>query len=236
MKKLAIIRHKTRKWGGEYQNILEKKGIDFEIFFLDKPEVSVPNLENFNAILSMGGPDSANDHLQQVQKSLRVARYALEKNIPYFGVCLGLQTLVKAGGGGVTKAPLRELGFYGPDSKKFMVSLTPQGITDPLLKNYPQTFPVFHMHDEMVLLTNKMQLLGTGKFCEPQIVKVGTKAYGVQYHNELVPKMFNDWVTEDPAFQTMDRTKLDQAYQSSEKEFKQLSDLIFNNFLDLANF
>ena len=115
-----------------------------------------------------------------------------------WGICLGLQTLVKAAGGRIIKSPVRETGFLDPEGSHFTTELTAAGKQDPLFEGLDHSFKVFHLHGETVELTDSITLLSTGKFCRNQIVRVGKNAYGIQCHFELTPEMLETWMNEDP--------------------------------------
>jgi GMP synthase-like glutamine amidotransferase len=163
-------------------------------------------------------------------------REALDAKIPYLGICLGLQTLVKAAGGKVVKSPLKEVGFKGPDGAFFTVELTDQGKADPLFKGLKSTLNVFHLHGETVELTSQMNLLGKGKYCPNQVVKIGSTAYGIQCHFELTPAMFEDWITGDDDLLQLDTESLRKDFESVKDNYRNTGRQLFNNFLDIAGY
>ncbi|HBE39778.1 MAG TPA: hypothetical protein DDW27_00965 [Bacteroidales bacterium] len=136
-------------------------------------------------------------------------RKALQAHIPYLGICLGLQTLVKAMGATIQKCHTNETGFRDPENKYFKVKLTSEGRKDRLFKNLPDYLTVFQLHDETVELSPQMILLATGEFCKNQIVKTGKTTYGIQSHFELTNDLLESWITEDSDLRNIQRNNYD---------------------------
>ena len=234
-KEILIVQNITEEGPALLEELLIEKGIAYRIADLHKGD-AFPMTDNFGAVVVLGGPDSANDENEKMRDELLRIRQVIDANTPYLGICLGMQTLVKAAGGKVVKSPVKEVGFKGPDDEFFTVELTDQGKGDPLFKGMEHGFLVFHLHGETVELTQEMVLLGKGKFCPNQIVKVGTKAYGIQCHFELTPEMFETWITEDPDLLQLDTPTLRADFESVKKQYTAVGRQLFANFLVIAGF
>ena len=167
----------------------------------------------------LGGPQSANDDNNKMRNELVQIRESITANIPYLGICLGFQALVKAIGGKVVKNPIEEIGFRDPENNYFTVDLTKEGKQDPLFKGLNHTFSVFHLHSETVDLPKNTKLLATGKFCRNQIAKFSSNAYGIQCHFELTPQMFEIWINEDPDLLTFDKGQLRKDFEEIKDEY-----------------
>ncbi|MEK6567222.1 MAG: type 1 glutamine amidotransferase [Candidatus Omnitrophota bacterium] len=170
-----------------------------------------------------------------MESELQRIKEALSLNIPYLGICLGLQTLVKAGGGKVVRNPVKEVGFQGPDGKPFVINLTQDGKNDGLFKGLGDNFRVFQLHGETVELTPEMKLLGKGEFCQNQIIKVGSNAYGIQCHFELTPEMFEAWLNEDADLLRLDKKQLQNDFNSFLEEYTSTGRKLLQNFLEIAD-
>jgi GMP synthase (glutamine-hydrolysing) len=159
---------------------------------------------------------------------------AVEKHIPYLGICLGMQTLIKALGGRVVKADNKEIGFKDPAGDQYTVALTEAGRSDPLFSGLASSLPVFHLHGETVELLDNMTLLAAGQHCRNQIVKVGGNAYGVQSHFELVPDMLAEWASQDPDLIPIGKEKLLDEFAAMQTAYTTAGTLLFRNFLKIA--
>lgn len=233
MKKILIVKNITREGPGLLEEVLKERGIGYTVTDLHQGQ-NFPRLENYGAVVVLGGPDSANDENEKMENELALIREAIVSNIPYLGICLGIQTLVKAGGGKVMKSSTKEVGFRDPEDNNFTVELTDEGKQDPLFEGLYHTFNVFHLHGETVELTDNMTLLGVGKFCRNQIVRVGSNAYGIQCHFELTPEMFETWINEDPDLLAIDKDDLRANFEAIKGEYTRVGRQLFQNFLKIA--
>ena len=232
---ILIVKNITREGPGLLEIVLRERGIGYAIIDLDQDQ-NFPPVENYGAVVVLGGPDSANDKNDKMESELARIREIIAANKPYLGICLGLQTLVKAAGGKVVKSPTKEVGFIDPEGNNFTVTLTNDGKQDPLFEGLDNTFDVFHLHGETVELTNEMTLLGVGKFCRNQIVRVGTNAYGIQSHFELTPEMFETWMNEDPDLVQLDKDALRKNFEAIQNKYTRVGRQLFKNFLRIAGF
>ena len=234
-KEVLIIKNVTGEGAGLLANVLKKRGVKYKEVDLNQGQ-KFPPVKNFGAVVVLGGPDSANDENEKMKSELNRIRETVTAKIPYLGICLGLQTLVKAMNGEVVKNAVKEIGFIDPEGKNFKIELTEEGKKDPLFEGLSHSFNVFHLHGETVKLTDDMILLATGKFCKNQIVKIGTNAYGIQCHFELTDEMFQAWIKEDPDLLQLDADLLKADFAAIQNEYTRVGLQLFENFLNIAGF
>jgi len=234
-KEILIVKNMTREDQGLLEELLKDRGIGYTVVDLDQGQ-KFPPVENYGAVVVLGGPDSANDESEKMKSELVRISEVLAAKIPYLGICLGLQALVKASGGKVVKSPVKEVGFIGPDGSNFKVELTEDGKQDPLFEGLDHTFNVFQLHGETVELTDSMALLGTGKFCRNQVVRVGSNAYGIQCHFELTPEMFEIWINEDSDLLELGKEQLRAGFAAIQEEYTSVGRKLLANFLRIAGF
>ena len=234
-KEILIIKNSTSEGPGLLVEVLKEKNVECFTVDLERRE-NPPPVENFGAVVVLGGPDSANDTNEKMKNELAFIRNAIDLKIPYLGICLGLQTLVKAAGGKVIKSPVKETGFIDPDGNNFTISLTDKGKQDPLFEGLNSPLNVFHLHRETVELPDNIILLATGKFCRNQVVKVGSNAYGIQSHFELTPEMFESWINEDPDLLQLNKERLQAVFNEIKDEYVKTGRQLFQNFLKIAGY
>jgi GMP synthase (glutamine-hydrolysing) len=232
-KEILIIKNITREGPGIIEQILKDKAIKYTIEDLSSRH-SVKHPEKFGAVIVLGGPDSANDKNKKMLEELAFISEVLKAKIPYLGICLGMQTLVKAAGGEVVKSPVKEVGFREPEGELFNVKLTEEGKNDPLFNGMADSFNVFQLHGETVILTENMKLLAFGKFCRNQIARIGPTAYGIQCHFELTPEMFDDWINEDSDLKLLNKERLWSDFESLKNQYLKTGNQLFINFLKIA--
>jgi GMP synthase (glutamine-hydrolysing) len=230
---LLILKNAAREGPGLLAEVLRDRGIGCEVVELERGD-RLPGLDGFGALVVLGGPASANDGDDIMRGELALIRDALDRGLPCLGICLGLQALVKAGGGGVMPSPSKEIGFRGPDGEMFTVELTEEGRTDPLFRGLDGALPVFQLHSETVELTPDMQLLASGRSCRNQVVRAAPRAYGIQCHFELTPEMLGVWMDEDPGLRGLDAGELLGDFRAIKFRYNRVGRRLLHNFLELS--
>ncbi len=234
-KEILIVKNSINEGPGLLEGILKEKKVECFITELGKRE-KIPPVENFGAVVVLGGPASANDTDEIMENELAFIRKVIGSKTPYLGICFGLQTLVKAAGGKVVESPVKEVGFLDPEGNNFTIDLTDEGKQDPLFKELNTSLKVFHLHGETVDLTDDMVLLATGKFCRNQVVKISSNAYGIQSHFELTPEMFEEWIKGDPDLLKLDTEYLRSIFNEIKDEYTKTGEQLLHNFLTIAGY
>jgi GMP synthase (glutamine-hydrolysing) len=232
---LLIVKNISHEGPGLLETILCQKGIISHGVDLSKGE-SFPDPRNYSAIVVLGGPQSANDETPVMQLQLKEIEHALQEEIPYLGICLGMQCLVKAGGGKVVKSPVKETGFIDPEGSLYRIELTEAGKYEPLFAGLGSSFPVFQLHGETVVLAaSGMALLATAKHCPIQAVRVGKNAYGLQCHFEMTDAMFSEWCDIDADLKSMNRRDLMEQFERIKEEYHSTGLKLLHNFLQISS-
>ncbi|TLU81733.1 MAG: type 1 glutamine amidotransferase [Chlorobium sp.] len=235
-KPLLIVKNITHEGPGLLEELLQNEGIASRIEDLSRGG-TFPDPRDYRAVIVLGGPQSANDETPAMQLQLQQINTALNENIPYLGICLGMQTLVKAGGGRVMKCPEKEIGFTDNNGNPYGIELTAAGQHDPLFAGLKNRLTVFQLHGETVeLAPSGMELLASGHLCHNQAVKVGTNAYGLQCHFEMTSSMFLKWMTIDGDLKRMNHKTLIDQFEACREEYTATGTKLMNNFLGIASF
>ena len=229
---LLIVQNISHEGPGILDDLLNEHKIAFERYDLSKGE-QLPNPSGYAGMVVLGGPQSANDASAEITGELKAIRQALDAGVPYLGICLGLQLLIKAAGGDVVKCQVKEIGFREPDGEPFMVELTGEGRRDALFRGMAERLRVFQLHGETVTLPDSVALLATGRGCRNQIVRVGGNAWGMQCHFEMTPAMFESWIGIDHDLKTMDREELLREFNAISEEYAETGRAILRNFLEI---
>jgi GMP synthase-like glutamine amidotransferase len=233
---VLIVKNITHEGPGLLETTLLERGIASVSVNLAAGELFA-DPRQFGAVVVLGGPQSANDETPAMQLQLRQIEQILHEEIPYLGICLGMQIVVKAGGGKVVKCKEKEIGFNESEDQEYRIELTPSGKEEVLFKGLEESFRVFQLHGETVeLASSGMELLATGDGCRNQAVRVGKNAYGLQCHFELTERMLKEWIGMDSDLKRMDRIALLKQFEAFRTEYTVTGLSLFNNFLTIAGF
>jgi GMP synthase-like glutamine amidotransferase len=231
--KVLIVQNIGHEGPGLLLDLLREHGIARDLCDLSTG-AAMPETRSYGCVVLLGGPQSANDRTPAMAQELQRVCETLKAGIPCIGICLGLQMMVKAAGGAVLPCPVKEVGFREPDGSPYQVTLTPEGRRDPLFRGLPDQLRVFQLHGETVEISADMALLGTGRGCRNQVVRIGERTWGLQCHFELTREMFATWTHLDPDLRSMDRAALLAEFDSIREEYRRTGRTLLLNFLEAA--
>src|SRR5438445_13596982 len=232
MKRVLAIQNYWDDTPGYLGEILQEYDIACDIIKAD--EAPLPDPTGYNAIFALGGPQRANDPFPYLDQQKVLLRQVVTQDIPYLGICLGGQLLASAMGAPVTRHHTTEIGF-------FEVQLTSEGKRDPLFHGLPGYQQVIHWHEDIFDLPRGAVRLATSETTSNQAFRVGHRAYGLQYHIEVTPGIFDIWFGQEDLLQnlsqalppgTIDRIKQEQADRYP--LYREHSRILFENFLKIS--
>jgi len=231
-KHVLIIQNISHEKPGLLLDVLNDHNIAYNIIDLSKGE-SLPRPEEYDAVFVFGGPQSANDSEGHIPQELEFISKIIELQIPYFGVCLGMQLLAKATGGKVVPCQRKEIGWWDYRGKLFSIYHPATYMVDELLQTINNNIPIFQLHGETVELTPKHRLVAQGSGCTNQFIRYGKNAYGIQGHLELTEEMLLEWLKIDPDLKKQDHDYMMITYEAIRLEYSIASKQLFWNFLKL---
>ncbi len=235
-KSCLIIKNISHENPGLIKELLDEYHIKIDVIDLSKND-KFPDITNFNLVIILGGPDSANDNSEKILNELDFIKQALVEKVPIFGICLGLQLMVKAYGGEVLKNSEQEIGFKHENENWYKIKLTDNGLIDPVFKDIEDNFIVFQLHGDTINLINGITLLGTGEYCENQIIKIGDFNYGFQFHFEITKSLLSSLIEKAPELKNRKNSEtILKDFKEINNEFLRRGKKIFKNYLKLIHF
>ncbi|MBP1327382.1 GMP synthase-like glutamine amidotransferase [Leucobacter exalbidus] len=153
------------------------------------------SLDGFDALVVLGGSmgpteDEAAPWLPATRSLLQ---QSVEQELPTLGICLGAQLLATATGGRVREMPA------GPEVGLNDVAFHRDISADPVFGDLAgATVAAVQWHWlEAETLPADTQLLASSPACANQAFRVGTRAWGVQFHPEALTQTARGWADED---------------------------------------
>ena len=183
MKTALFILHQKTSEAGDIANKLKIRGFDFEIRRPSLGDSLPTNLNNYSAIVVFGGPMSVNDNNEFMNKEIDWIGQVLQSEVPFLGICLGAQILVKYLGCKVEKNPneISEIGFY-------KIQPTENGI-----KMFQSQDVFYQFHTEGFELPSGCELLAKGDIFTNQAFRY-KNCYGLQFHPEVNIYLHLKWL------------------------------------------
>lgn len=154
---------------------------------LDRTPLGDVSLADWSGILLGGGAFNASaphDSKSYVQRRVETELFALLDDVvaadfPFLGACYGIGTLGAHQGGTIDTSHPEPVG-------PLPVSLTEEGVADPLFAGVPVDFEAYGGHKEgLAVLPSHAVLLATSAACPIQAFRVGHNVYATQFHPEL---------------------------------------------------
>jgi GMP synthase-like glutamine amidotransferase len=232
--RILVFQHIACEHPGIFRDFLAADGIAYDAVELDAGE-KIPSLDRYDALWVMGGPMDVweeDRHPWLIAEKAAIREAIVERNLPYFGLCLGHQLLAAALGGEVGKMKMPEVGILD-------IELTEAGRADPLMAGLPPRQQALQWHGaEVTKLPAGAVVLASSPLCHAQALRVGERAYGLQYHVELTDRTVPEW-GEVPAYaQSLDATlgkgalpRLEKQAAALMPQFNATARCLYDNFM-----
>jgi GMP synthase (glutamine-hydrolysing) len=183
---VLVIQHIVCEPPAAYEDELRARGLELVRVELDQGE-ELPTLDEFGAIVVMGGPMGAydEDEYPWLVAEKRLLRDAVESDVPVWGVCLGSQLLASALGA-------RVYAGHAPEVGVLPVELTPAAARDPVFAVAPATCHALQWHGDTFELPPGATSLATSPMYPNQAFRVG-RSYALQFHLEVTLQLATEW-------------------------------------------
>ena len=184
---VLVLQHIACEPPGAYEDVLNERGAAIHRVELDEGD-PLPDWRTFDAIVAMGGPMGAldDDEHPWLVDEKRLIGDAVRSGLPFWGVCLGVQLLAASLGARVYPGPAPEVGLLP-------VLLTDEALADPVFAGMPRELLSLQWHGDTFDLPDGAARLAGSPAYPNQAFRVGTAAYGVQFHLEVSPGLAREW-------------------------------------------
>lgn len=196
MTRALVVTHSSTEGVALLGDWLVEAGLELVVVEPWAGQALPEDLSGVDALVVMGGPQQAydDDSAPWLRATKDLLRLAVRTDVPTLGVCLGAQLLAEATGGRVA------LGEDGIEAGARLVAKRDAAWEDPLLADIPFTPTVVQWHEDVVVdLPPGAVLLASSSKYPHQAFRVGTRAWGLQFHIETPPDMVRSWGREHGA-------------------------------------
>jgi GMP synthase-like glutamine amidotransferase len=192
MADVLVVQNSTSGGLGRMAGWLEEAGLTLDVVPAHAG-APLPGRLGHDAMIMLGGGylPGDDDRAPWLRDARRLMGQALAEGVPVFGICLGGQMLAQVAGGEVR-------GDVGaPENGSLPVTIRPEAATDPLFHGLPPVVPAIEHHkDAVTRLPGGAVHLAETASCPYQAFRVGERAWGVQFHPEVLPARIREWRVE----------------------------------------
>ena len=168
--KAIVLQHIKIEDPGYIKDLMLADGWNLTTIELDEGDKIPKNLNEFDAMLCMGGPMDTwmeKEFPWLIEEKLRIKEFVLDMEKPFLGFCLGCQLLGEVVGGQVVKSSIPEIGIldinFSKDKKQ-----------DKLFSSFPDKIKALQWHSYEVKNIEKnknVTLLASSHSTKYQIFK-----------------------------------------------------------------
>lgn len=154
------------------------------------------DLRGYSGMMVLGGAPLPyqDDAYPWLPATRALTREAIDKDLPYLGICLGGQLLAYTAGGRVERR------VYQPERGMTELSVLSVAAEDPLFSVLPQRFWMAENHqDHITALPEGAVCLAHSERTPVQGFRIGTCQWGLQFHPEVAAENIRQWDAESQA-------------------------------------
>ena len=238
--KAIVLQHIKIEDPGYIKDLMLADGWNLTTLELDEGDKIPKNLNEFDAMLCMGGPMDTwmeKEFPWLIEEKLRIKEFVLDMEKPFLGFCLGCQLLGEVVGGQVVKSSVPEIGILD-------VSFSEDKKQDRLFSSFPDKIKALQWHSYEVKNIEKnknVTLLASSSSTKYQIFKYKKHAYGIQFHIEVKNNTVSDWGCVPEYKSALEKQLGKGALEKFDKEAKlniaamnKYSSIVYKNFKEIT--
>ena len=238
--KAIVLQHIKIEDPGYIKDLMLADGWNLTTIELDEGDKIPKNLNEFDAMLCMGGPMDTwmeKEFPWLIEEKLRIKEFVLDMEKPFLGFCLGCQLLGEVVGGQVVKSSIPEIGILD-------INFSEDKNQDKLFSSFPDKIKALQWHSYEVKNIEKnknVTLLASSSSTKYQIFKYKKHAYGIQFHIEVKNNTVADWGCVPEYKSALEKQLGKGALEKFDKEAKiniaamnKYSSIVYKNFKEIT--
>ena len=186
---VVILQHESGAPAAILGDSLREAGFRLDVRLLCSGDEVPGSLNGHDALIVLGGEMNVGEEADYpfLRAEQELLREAVRSGFPTLGICLGAQQLAASCGGGVVRRGALALGWYPFDVER----------EDALLAGVDPRTLVFHWRQYACRLPDEAVLIASGDG-DPQVFRLGSAAWGIQFHPEPSLEVLAGWFADDP--------------------------------------
>jgi len=229
---VLILKNTPNEGPGTIEDCLAGHNIRYSIIDLSSEEI--PMTDDFDALVILGGPMSANDadKIPYINKEIELVRAFSGKGKKVLGICLGAQIMARAYGARVYPGAEKEIGWYDIelDYSGGIDSLMGALAQDPETREYLKSIKVFQWHGETFDIPAGAVRVAKSQLYPNQAFRYGEKAYAFQFHIEVKEETIYEWLKAE----RVDMAVLKRDTELFFKKYQQRARNFYRDFFETA--
>lgn len=186
--RFIVFQHHPAEHPGIYRDLMRADGVTWDTVELDQGQ-KIPSLAKYDAMIVMGGPQDVWQVTEYpwLLPEKSAIRDWVNARKPYLGICLGHQLLADALGGTCEMMRQPEIGIFD-------YQLNENGEDDAIFDGIASTAACLQWHAvEVTKAPRDAEILASSPACANQAMRVGNRAYGMQFHVEATETTVREW-------------------------------------------
>ena len=237
--KFLSLQHIAIEDPGTFKDFLLADGHTLTTIQLDEGDTIPSNLNEFDAMLCMGGPMDTfmeQEHPWLVPEKKAIGEYVLNLKKPFLGFCLGCQLLGEVLGGRVVSSEPPEIGVLD-------INIIDDAKQDPVFNFLPNSIKALQWHSYEVQgleTIDGVEVIGSSPSTKYQIFGYNNHAYGIQFHIEIRKSTVDDWAAvpeyKNALEQSLGKEALPEMKNSVNQEIDTMMhqcNQLYKNFIDI---
>ena len=188
-KRILVFKHMECQNPGYFRQLSPLYDIDFHEVDLHAND-DIPEPTDFDGLWVMGGSMDVWEEQKYpwISTEKQAIKRAIDVELPFLGICFGHQLLAEVTGSTISSSKESEVGIC-------TVQKTEDGHKHPLLNNlHSQTNWIGIHFSEISQLSKDTKVLAHNNACSHQIIAVGERAFGCQFHPEVNQTTLEGWL------------------------------------------